>query len=179
METIPTRYAQALLSLALEQNNVEEYLQQAKVIYQSLNENPEFIKLLDSAFLNQSEKEEIIDQAFKIVDIEYLKTFIKVICSNNRAYRLIYIFREFIKMANNSIGIKSGIIYSATKLDKQEISNVESALKKKLSYKIELENKVDPSIIGGIKVILDNKVYDGSIQGRILSLKQELKGGTN
>lgn len=179
METVPTRYGEALLSIAIDENKVKEYLQEAKVIYQSLIENPEFVKLLDSAFLDQSEKDKIIDDAFKIVDIEYLKTFIKVICANNKAYKLVYIFREFIKMANTSIGVKAGTVYSATKLDKQEISDIEKALEKKTNYKIELENIVDTSIIGGVKVILDDKVYDGSIQGRILSLKQELKGGTN
>ncbi len=179
METVPSRYAEALLSLAIEEKQVKQYLEQAKLIYKALINNPEFVELLDSAFLNGPQKDKIIDESFKDIDIEYLKTFIKVICANNRAYKIVYIFREFIKLANANIGVKAGVLYSAKELSKQEISDVEKAFEQKTNYKIELENVIDPKIVGGIKVVLDDKVYDGSIQGRMLSLKQRLQGGIN
>jgi F0F1-type ATP synthase delta subunit len=85
MESVSERYAQALFALALEQKKIEIYQKEAKNIYQSLEDNPQMVKLLSSAFLSQEEKDSAVDSAYKSITLEDLKNFIKVVSKNGRA----------------------------------------------------------------------------------------------
>ena len=72
-----------------------------------------------------------------------------------------------------------GIVYSVYVLEEALLTELEQALSEKYSYKITLENKIDSSLIQGIKVEIDNFVIDGSIKAKLASLKEQLlkRGG--
>ena len=179
MEAISTRYAKALLSLAQENNQIQEYLKQVKRLYEILLSNREFNSLLDSAFISKEEKLEMIDRVLKDEDLTYLTNFVKVIVTNNRSYKLIYCLKEFIKLANEDLNILLGTIYSSKELTKKEKLDIQLAFEKKLGQKVEFTIKQDPSLLGGIKVLIDGKIYDGSLQNKLAMLKKELINGGN
>ena len=61
------------------------------------------------------------------------------------------------------------------KLEENKIHEIEAALKIKNKVDVELINRIDPSLIGGIKVVIDNHIYDYSIQNELMSMKSQLK----
>ena len=69
------------------------------------------------------------------------------------------------------------IIYTVNELSKEQINKLEESVTKKLNKKVELSNVIDPSIIGGIKIVVNDTVFDNSIVRRLESLKQELING--
>jgi F-type H+-transporting ATPase subunit delta len=180
MESVSERYAQALFALALEQEKIEIYQKEAKNIYQSLEDNPQMVKLLSSAFLSQEEKDLAVDSAYKSITLEDLKNFIKVVSKNGRAYLLERILRDFNKLCNEQRGISSGIVYSTYSLSETEINEVERAFEKNEGLKTELTNEIDSSLIGGIKVVIGGRVYDGSLANSLEKLKVSImQGGSN
>ena len=80
-------------------------------------------------------------------------------------------------MCNHYLHIKEGIIYSTEILSHEQIKKVEDKLSKIINAKVELTNQIDEKLIGGIKVIVDEKVFDGSIKNKLEKLKSTLISG--
>ena len=59
-------------------------------------------------------------------------------------------------------------------LDKKTIGDIELAIGKKEGRKISLIFKIDPSLIGGVKVVINNHIYDGSVKNKLAEMKQSL-----
>ncbi len=176
MDSLANRYANALLSLASEKGAIAEYRQNVKELRKAFLENEEIIKILNSAFIEFNEKEQIIDKI--VIYDDYIKNFIKVIVRNSRSNQIIKIFNEFIKICNERLQIKDGIVYSTRLLSEEEIQKIESGIEKRLQSKVELENVIDKKLIGGVKVIVEDKIFDGSIKNKVEKLKESLvKGG--
>ena len=144
-----------------------------------VEENNDLKHLFSSCFLTQEEKEKVIDEIFNAFD-EYIVNFIKIIVKNKRSNYIVNIFNEFNKLCNNYLNIKEGIIYSTEKLSLDEINKVEKKFTEILSSQVELKNIIDEKLIGGIKVVIEDKIYDGSIKNKLEHMKSSLKqGGTN
>ena len=175
MDSLYSRYAIALLSLAKEENKVKQYKNEIKMLKHAFLENEGIMHLLSSYNITISEKEEIIDSFYRAVP--NIANFIKVIVRNKRSKEIIKIFDEFILECNEELGIKEGIVYSVDILDDTQVEQIEQALAKKLNVSVELTNLVDTRLIGGVKVVIEDKVYDGSIKNKLDGLKNMLTNG--
>jgi F-type H+-transporting ATPase subunit delta len=174
METLATRYAQALLALAVEENKVEEYQKEARQVYQSLKENPGMVHLLSSYFLTESEKDKTIDKIYGAIDLEELRNFIKVVCKNGRSYMILSYLRAFDGLCNEYLGIVDGVCYSTLPLEASQLKEIEKAVGEKEGLKVRLVNKIDKSLIGGLKIVIGNRVIDASIQNTLEKMKSSL-----
>ena len=87
------------------------------------------------------------------------------------------ILNEFIRISNLEDGIIEGIIYSVEFLSSEQIDNVSKAIEQKINKKVVLKNRIDNTLIGGIKVVVDDYNFDGSIKNKLKKLNQYLKEG--
>lgn len=172
------RYAIALLSLAIENNNVEEKRKEVKEITDILYENIEFSDVLASANLDLNEKYAIIDDVFKSAS-EDIKSFIKIIVRNNRSQLLPKIFKETLYRFDDYLHIEEGTLYLAKETSDKEIEKILKGVEKAEGVRIEADIKIDPTLIGGFIVELRNNVYDSSIRTKLKNLKTNLKDGGN
>ena len=168
-------YSNAFFDLAKEENRILSYLEDARVILTVIKENKEIITLLSSYFLNNDEKNSIIDKSFALLNEVNSRNLIKLTVSNHIVSSLDELLLEFIELCNEELGIKKGTLYSINKLSEDEIKNVEKAFKEKLNIKVELTNVIDTSLIGGIRVVINDHIYDGSLKNKMESLKSSLK----
>ena len=176
MDSLYTRYANALLSIAIDEDKVDYYRIEIKNIRTAFLSDNGIINLLSSAFIDFNDKEEIINNIYKGND--NVLNFMKVIVRNRRANVMIKIFNEFIKKCNETLNIKDGYVYSVRKLTEEEIEKIEDGISEKLASRVELENIIDEKLIGGVKVLVEDKIFDGSIKTKIEKLKESLiKGG--
>ena len=110
--TLFNRYALALLSVAKEENKVEEYRLYLKEIKEALDNNPTFIKLLGATNIKKSDRYLIIEKVFAQYDSNIVN-FIKVILKNNRSYYLRKIIKETIFRFDDYLNIEEGKLVSA------------------------------------------------------------------
>ena len=178
MDSLYSRYANGLFSIALEENKVDLYRKRIKMIKNVFEENDDFLHLLSSCFISNEEKDEIIDKVFKSEE-EYIKNFIKIIFINKRGNCLIKILNEFIKTCNENLNIKDGVIYSVNKLSNEQIEKIQESLSTRLNCKVELTNSLDEKLLGGVKVSIEDKIFDGSIKNKLEKLKESLISGGN
>ena len=174
MEEIISRYGLALYSIALEENKIVELQSEAKTVKKILKENSEYCSILNSAFLPMEKRISLVDETFKNIDID-LKNLIKVVVNNSRSTYLIDILQSFNSYCNEYRGVDEGIVYSISPLDESIIQGIEEKISKKENVKVELINKIDPSLIGGVKVVIHDHIYDGSIKNTLELMKQKMK----
>ena len=173
MKEITSRYAEALFSLKRDSNTLEESQKEVKELKKVFEENPGFITLLASYNKTLDEKIEIIDKTLKGVD-EEIKTLIKIICQNHRAMYLIEIFDGFNSLVNEYRGVKEGLVYSTEKLSEKQLSSLNKKISEVEKMPTELRNIIDPSLIGGVKIVINDHIYDGSIKHHIEDMRTSL-----
>jgi F-type H+-transporting ATPase subunit delta len=77
-------------------------------------------------------------------------------------------------LANEANQISEGLVYSARKLSPKDLKTLEATFTKKLGHQVILKNTVQSSLLGGVKVFLEGKVYDGSLLAKLLGLEKQL-----
>ena len=167
-------YAKAMFDVAEEMGKTDEVLEQFSNAIKTVRENEEFHTVMTSPVIRAEDKKNIIQKVFEGSMEQYLINFIKILIDKNKIFIINDIFNRFSNMVDEKNTIERGIVVSAIKLSDEEIDKLEKSLSKKFSRIIELENKVDPSIIGGILVRVGNKEIDGTVKGKMKGLNKEL-----
>ena len=175
MDTLASRYATALLLIAKENNQNTLYRNIVKELITLFSDAEDLKKVLNSSFISKNEKKSLLEIILKEVEIEYIRDFILLIFDNGRISHLDEILKEFVSLSNNEDNIVEGIVYSTIKLNNDEIANITNSIEQKIDKKIYLYNKIDSTLIGGIKVVIDNYIFDGSIKNKLKELKQYLQ----
>ena len=170
MKEITSRYAEALYSLKKDENSLESSQKEIKELIKVLKENPDFLVVLNSLYKEFEEKEEIIDKVFVGVD-EEIKTLIKIVVKNHRGQYLTEIFENYNSLVNEYRGVIEGLVYSTEPLSESQLAKLNSAIGKIETRPVELKNIIDPSLIGGVKVVINDHIYDGSIKRHINDMK--------
>lgn len=170
MKEITSRYAEALYSLKKDENSLESSQKEIKELIKVLKENPDFLVVLNSSYKEFEEKEEIIDKVFVGVD-EEIKTLIKIVVKNHRGQYLTEIFENYNSLVNEYRGVIEGLVYSTEPLSESQLAKLNSAIGKIETRPVELKNIIDPSLIGGVKVVINDHIYDGSIKRHINDMK--------
>ncbi len=175
---ITQRYAQGLFELAKENKSVEEKKRQADVILDTMTDCPDFDLFLRAVKITKEEKIAMIDKTFKDAVDHDMLSFLKLIVEKGRSFYLQGIMEDYVKLANEDLGIELATVTSARKLSSEDMQTIGEALVRKTNKKVVLKNKIDPSVIGGIKVTIGNNVTDATMATKIERLRNTLlKGG--
>lgn len=173
-------YSLALLDIAKEEKKIKEIYKQVNIIFSNLDDEPEFVKILDSSSLDNNEKFNIIDKTFKGFHWSLVNTM-KLLAETNRVKILKDILTHLIKQLQELLNIKKGIIYSTIKLSRNEIKKIEDKLTQQFDTEINLVNLIDKELIGGFKVELGSFIIDESIRYELQSISkiimEEIKKG--
>lgn len=169
MESVARNYAEALFLIAKEEDKVPEYQNDFQFVSDSIKENIELFELLKKR-ISTSEKIEIIDKIYNGKILGSLLNFLKLVVSKDKTRQIFEIANYFDSFCNAHLGVEEGMIYSTLKLSKEEIAEMEKAISKDYGKKVSLKNIVDNTLLGGVKVVINDKVYDSSIRNRLAGL---------
>lgn len=173
MLEIAQNYASALLSLAIDDNKVIDYQNEVRQLRKIILDNPDFLLLLDSHFLTNQERAESVNKLLPGFSIDIVN-FIKIIVKHNRVKYLNDILEAFNSLCNENQGVLEGLLYSAFSLDEKTINQIKNKISQIENHEVDLSLKIDPTLIGGIKVVINSHVYDGSIKNQLEKLHVDL-----
>ncbi len=174
LSAINVRYAKALFLTAKEKNLLEVFKADIQLIYQVCINSTDFILLLESPVVKISEKEKLITEIFKAKIHEITLNFLLLIIKNKREIHIPGICRKFLDLTRKDQNIRSAQLITATEVPSAVLEKINSLLEKQLKSKIELTDKVDESIIGGLVLRLEDIQYDASVATQIKKIKQKL-----
>ncbi|MCB9231102.1 MAG: ATP synthase F1 subunit delta [Bacteroidia bacterium] len=170
------RYAKSILELAKEKGELKDVYQDFLLIEQVCAQNSDFVAMLKSPLIFSDKKQNIINLVFgPHFKSKITRMFVEIIVSKKREPYLRDIAQVFLDLHDKEKNITRGVLTSASPLTPAQKAQVLAQVEKDLGTTFELEEKVDPELIGGFVLRVGDLLYDGSISSSIRKLKQEFE----
>ena len=172
MTTTSREYAEALFELAVQGGVTKETSEGLETVVSALLQQPEYRALLASPAIGKEERLAALDTAFrgKIPDI--LLAILRMMVSRGHISALSGMARDYEELARGYRGESVAVVTSAVPLKEAETVALRAKLEKKLGRTVVLQCRVDPGLIGGIRVDVDGRVIDGSIRNKLEEIKE-------
>lgn len=170
------RYAQALFDLALETKSLEAVEADLKGLKAARAESADLRRLLSSpAFSAEQKGAALTAIAEKGGANPTTVKFLGLLAQNGRAGSLDAITADFTRLSAVHRGAITADVVSAVKLTAAQEKGLKAALRQSLGKDPEITTRVDPSILGGLKVRVGSRLFDSSLKSKLDSLKFALK----
>jgi len=169
-------YASALFDLALEQNAVQDFHDQAVFLRDSLKD-PECIELLLHPHISTAVKHEFFKKSFAEYLHVDLLNFLYLAADKNREAFIMRSLTMLIELIERHNNIVTARVKSATPLDEEQAAELKTLLSEMLSKTVVLSMEVNPSVIGGPYIYADGYYIDWTLKKRFRELKVHMKEG--
>jgi len=170
---LASRYANALYDFSAEMDQVEMVYHDILYIQEAISVHKELKTVLESPIIKQDKKLKIIKEIFQKDITEIVLNFFTLIIKKRRTPELLMICSQFVKTYYKNHNIKEARITSSQPLSEEMVHYIKTYLEEGSPYTFILHLSVDPKIIGGLIVKIDDFYFDASIQAKINKLKAE------
>jgi F-type H+-transporting ATPase subunit delta len=103
------------------------------------------------------------------------ENFVRVLAENKRLALLPEIRVQFEALKNEREGVVEAQVHSAFELSEAQVADLVQRLEKRTGRKVRAQVSIDKDLIGGVKVVLGDKVMDGSARAQLAALESALK----
>lgn len=175
MALIAKRYAEALLDIALRENALESYRQQLQTLAGIFAGQEDLRIFLHNPRVHKGIKKETITEIFGNKLDQQLLNFLILLLDKGRLGNIGQISSEFDRLANRKQNILDLTIISAAPVDEQQVEKIkEKYVRLYDASSAKVRQEIDKSVIGGVKVKIGDKVIDGTVKGRLESLRESM-----
>lgn len=172
---ISVRYSKALFQTAVEKNIVDKVMADMNLILE-VSKNPETKEFLESPIIPPSKKSTIFTKILKGNVQDVTLSLIDLLLKNGRESFLPSISRAFLHETRVYRGITEAVLTTAVPVDEKLKKQITSLVADTFSTKVELKEVVDPGIIGGFILRVDDNYLDASIKNKLRKVRKELMG---
>lgn len=178
MSEIGKNYAQALYSLAKEEDLSGVILEELKKLAAAFEQEPGFLRLLSVPNLSKEIRTGIINDSLRGKVQPYMLNFLKLLTEKGQARCFFDCVKVYREQYNEDHGIINVVAVSATALTDSQKAKLCGKLESLTGKRIALETHVDASCIGGVRLDYDGKRVDGTVQNRLKTISKLLKNTT-
>ena len=173
---ISVRYARALFQLAQEQGCEEAvYDGLTRFAHNYALAIAQFNEVLSDPIVAQEEKVKLVEMAVGEPMHDTLKQFIAFVAEQKREDKMFLIALKYMEMYRTKHNILSTKVTTATELPKATYDKIKAFVKQTFEADAEIDVKIDPTIIGGFILDIENTRMDSSVAGQLNALKNRLK----
>ena len=174
MSQIATSYAQGLYSLAKEENITQSVMEQMEMLAEGFREEPAFLRLLAAPDLTKGQRCQILDDSFRGKIQPYLLNFMKILTEKGYIRYFGACCEAYRQQYNLDNGILPVRAVTAVPLSQEQSRKLTEKLQKLTGKTVALTNRVDPRCLGGVRLDYDGKQVDGTVLGRLDSIRDML-----
>ena len=168
----------ALLRVAQASGKADQILVDAEKLVETFDKEGVFYRFFCSPSVSNEEKKSVIRQVFaKQIEPELLD-FLMTLIDKKGESLLIEAVRHYRVLLDESQGVATGILYSVTPLSEERVKAFEEKLEKHIGKKVRLLNRIDTSLVGGIRIFIEGQLIDASIRKRLTDLAERIKQRT-
>lgn len=176
--SLPRRYARALIQLAGETDAVEPIGRSLTELTRVLQRSPDLLATLANDFIDFTQRLAAMEEIAAHQNFpQILKNFLCLLVKKERVSLLPDIVREYQRFEDEILGIVRVRVETPSAPEASTLERVGAILGHQLNKKVIPEGKADPSMIGGMILKIDHKVYDGSIRREIERIKENMLKG--
>lgn len=175
MTEVGNVYGQALYSLCHEEGLSETVLAELTVLNASFTQTPDFVRLLSSRALSKAERCSILDNSFRGHLHPYLLNFLKILTEKGYIRHFADCYAAYRDCYNNDHNILPVTATTAEALTQDQLQRLTEKLSRLTGKTVQLYNRIDSAVIGGMRLDYDGKRLDDTIANRMDSIRNLLK----
>ncbi|HEX4198882.1 MAG TPA: F0F1 ATP synthase subunit delta [Caulobacteraceae bacterium] len=173
---VGARYASALFDLAREAREIAAVSADLKSLKAMIAESADLRVLIASPVFDAEAKGKGLSAIAERAQFHPLtRKFLGLLAQQRRASLLRQVIVAFEALAAEYRGVAAAEVTTALPLSPAQMTGLAAALRQALGKDPEIETRVDPAILGGIKVRVGSRLYDASLKSKLDSLKFALK----
>jgi F-type H+-transporting ATPase subunit delta len=171
------RYATALYELAHDARQLDEVAADLATLRKMIADNADLRRLISSPLLPRAEQAKAMNAIVAKAGVNDLtRRFVGMVARNRRLFGLPAIIQSFQAMLADRRGEMIAEVTAAKPLSPAQIEAVSNALRGSAGTKIQVDVKVDPKLIGGLKVKVGSRLIDASLATKLQRLQLAMKG---
>jgi F-type H+-transporting ATPase subunit delta len=171
------RYAAALYDLADDEGTLDQTVDQAENLGRLIDTNTDFRRLCESPLFDIAQA---VSAARAVLQAEgfspIIVRFVCVIAANRRLNRLRAIVAAFANLVAQKRGVITAQVRTAHRLTDIQREALRARLIESGYGRVNIDEHVDPSLLGGLVVKIGARLYDSSLKSRLQRLKYAMKG---
>lgn len=176
MSQASERYALALFEIAKKHGASVEVEMDLREVQKAFAANPELLELFSSPKLEATEKKAVITKLFGQANV-YVVNTLQLLSDRKRLKEISSIVDDYIRLDNADKGIEDAKVYSVSPLTEEQRASISSVFAKKIGKEaLRIENIIDPSLIGGLRLQIGNRIFDSSVSAKLERLQRQLIG---
>lgn len=176
-DQVAIRYAQALFEIAKEKNAIDQFIEELKFVKEALENTDIFERFFKHTKVSHDQKKELIQTSFQGKICDTLLNTLFLLIDKKREGILFKIVEEFTKLADEEQGIAKADVYTAKPLSENEKVAFAATFSKTSNKVLSINNIVDPSIIGGFKVRIGDRIFDGTVLNKLQRIERRMING--
>lgn len=174
--SITRRYAQALFHTALREGVTETIETDLETVDALLRSTPTLLRIMRAPTIARARKKDLLEKVFADKISGLTLRFLFLIVDKRRETILPDINREFRALSYTHRNIQFVTARVARPLTAEEREDLDRTLEARTGKTIEIQEEVDPSLIGGVVLRIGDTIIDGSVAGQLRRLRQRLIG---
>lgn len=175
-DPVASRYAMALVEVALEHKNAEQVKGDLAAFVEAFNASADLRHFLDNPAAGREEKQAVIEKVGEKMQLATaVRNFILLVVDHERTELLDEIQEAFRRDLNDRLGIAEAEIISARELSAGERKELTAVLERRTGKKIEARFSEDESLLGGAVVRVGSTIYDGSVREQLARMREQLE----
>jgi len=168
-------YGDALFELAVESGQMDEMLEEARLIKQIIHEDSELSKLMNHPKIVKEEETGVLEQVFKGRVRDEITGIMRMLISKDHYGEMESVFTYFIDQVKEYKNIGTAYVTAPMPLSDSQKEQVKKKLLETTKYvEFEMHYDVDDSLIGGMVIRIGDRVIDSSVKSRLTTLTREL-----
>jgi F-type H+-transporting ATPase subunit delta len=172
---VATRYAGALLASARQAGVLDGVAESYAAVLDVVAGNGQLITFMDSPQVATQEKKDLLQNVFGDHVEPVLLHFFNLLIDKKRIESLRDIGEEFAAQVEAERGVMRAKVVTAVALDEELSGKLQTKLAGLTGKQIILEKKVDPAVIGGVRVTMQDKILDGTVRTNLDLLRKKLE----
>jgi F-type H+-transporting ATPase subunit delta len=172
--TIASRYARALFEIAKDKQALEAFGNDLQLVNESIRESKEFASFLQHPGIDAAVKKRLMDEVFASKISEDVLSLLKLLIDRRREGILPMLADRFLTLSNKERNIVDATVYTSVPLEAADLNAISEKFGQAIGKSIRLNNSVDPWVIAGLIIRIGDRLYDGSVGGKLARFKQTL-----
>jgi F-type H+-transporting ATPase subunit delta len=173
-ETLARRYAIAILAIAQERNVTDRVGDDLAAIASTIGGRGEIHDFFVAPVIDRDQKERVLSDAFDRKAHEIALNALLLLVRKRREALLGAVVAEYRKLQQAARGVETLTVTSARPLEGEELRALVERVQRLYDKKFEVTQVVDPSVIGGVRILMGDRRIDDTISGRLDALAREL-----
>ena len=168
------QYAEALFNVSTQSGSEKAVRNSLKMVNSAIKASPEFRAFLFAKRITEAQKATAVKEALGMECHPIVSEFIGLVTDQNLVQLFSLIEKSYIKIFEQKLTYLTVTAHVSSELSENESKELKESLESALGKSMDLIVKVDPNLIGGIKLRVGNKFMDASIQNQLENMRQSL-----